>query len=138
MVEDFRGLLQAFICRFGLLAGDQTPCGKPLPVSDAHALMCLLEAGEAGLLQTTLVTRLGIDKSTVSRVIARLSDRGLVASVPSPADGRARPIRLTRKADPLGRCRGLTLHSVQHRELSISMYLAGRFQFVKVVVNRLT
>jgi len=103
MVEDFRGLLQAFICRFGLLAGDQTPCGKPLPVSDAHALMCLLEPGEAGLLQTTLVTRLGIDKSTVSRVIARLSDRGLVASVPSPADGRARPIRLTRKGTRLAR-----------------------------------
>jgi DNA-binding MarR family transcriptional regulator len=97
MVEDFRGLLQEFIRRFGLLAGDQTPCGKPLPASDAHALMCLLEAGEQGLLQTTLVARLGVDKSTASRMVARMSDRGHVASVPSSGDGRARPIRLTKK-----------------------------------------
>jgi DNA-binding MarR family transcriptional regulator len=97
MVEDFRGLLQEFIRRFGLLAGDQTPCGKPLPVSDAHALMCLLDAGEQGLLQTTLVARLGVDKSTASRMVARMSDRGHVASLPSSEDGRARPIRLSKK-----------------------------------------
>lgn len=102
MVEDFRKLLQEFIRRFGLLAGDQTPCGKPLPASDAHALMCLLEAGEQ-LPQTTLVARLGIDKSTASRVVARMSDRGHVESVPPTGDGRARPIRLTRKGVRIAR-----------------------------------
>jgi len=97
MVETFRGLVQDFVRRFGLLAGDQTPCGKPLPISDAHALMCLLEAGEHGLQQSALVERLGIDKSTASRLVARLSDRGHVTSAPTPGDGRARPICLTRK-----------------------------------------
>jgi len=97
MVKDFRGLLQEFIRRFGLLAGDQTPCGKPLPASDAHALMCLLEAGDQGLLQTTLVARLGVDKSTASRIVARMGDRGHVASLPASGDGRARPIRLSKK-----------------------------------------
>jgi DNA-binding MarR family transcriptional regulator len=97
VIEDLRGLLLEFIRRFGLLAGDQTPCGIPLPTSDAHALMCLLEAGEQGLPQSTLVGRLGIDKSTASRLVARMSERGHVASAASPDDGRARPVRLTRK-----------------------------------------
>lgn len=96
MADDFRGLLQGFIRRFGLLAGDQTPCGKPLPPSDAHALMLLLEAGEAGLMQNAIARQLGIDKSTASRVVARLTERGHVADAPAQADGRARPICLTR------------------------------------------
>jgi DNA-binding MarR family transcriptional regulator len=103
MVETFRGLVQDFVRRFGLLAGDQTPCGKPLPASDAHALMCLLEAGDDGLQQSALVAQLGIDKSTASRVVARLSDRGHVTSAPPPGDGRARPIRLTRKGVRIAR-----------------------------------
>lgn len=103
MVEAFRGLVQEFIRRFGLLAGDQTPCGKPIPVSDAHALMCLREAGEQGLQQSALVARLGIDKSTASRLVVRLSERGHVTSAPSPGDGRARPIRLTRKGHRIAR-----------------------------------
>jgi DNA-binding MarR family transcriptional regulator len=103
MVETFRGLVQEFIRRFGLLAGDQTPCGKPLPVSDAHALMSLLEAGEQGMQQAALVAQLGIDKSTASRLVARLSDRGHVESVTSAEDGRARPIRLTRKGVRIAR-----------------------------------
>jgi DNA-binding MarR family transcriptional regulator len=102
VVENFRGLLQDFIRRFGLLAGDQTPCGIALPASDAHALMCLLEAGEQGLAQSTLVTRLGIDKSTASRLVARLSERGHVASASSD-DGRARPVRLTSKGARVAR-----------------------------------
>lgn len=97
MLEDFRGLLQEFIRRFGLLAAEQTPCGAPMPASDAHALMCLLEAGDQGLPQSTLVARLGIDKSTASRLVARMSDRGHVAPAGSSDDGRARPVRLTRK-----------------------------------------
>ena len=85
-----------FIRRFGLLAGDQTPCGKPLPTSDAHALMCLRAAGEEGLLQTALAARLGLDKSTVSRLVVRLTESGHVTAAVA-ADARARPIRLTRK-----------------------------------------
>lgn len=103
MVGTFRGLMQDFVRRFGLLAGDQTPCGKPLPVSEAHALMCLLEAGEQGMQQSALVAQLGIDKSTASRLVARLSDRGHVTSAPAPGDGRARPIRLTKKGVRIAR-----------------------------------
>ncbi len=96
MADEFRALLQAFIRRFGLLAGDQTPCGKPLPASDAHALMLLLEAGEEGLMQTAIAAHLRIDKSTASRLVARLTERGHVGDAPPQPDGRARPIRLSR------------------------------------------
>ncbi len=100
MTEDFRELLQELIRRFGLLAADRTPCGKPLAPSDAHALMLLLEAsdaGEPGLRSSALAARLGIDKSTASRVVARLADGGHVAAAPSTDDARAKPIQLTRK-----------------------------------------
>jgi DNA-binding MarR family transcriptional regulator len=95
--DEFRELMQALIRRFGLLAADRTPCGKPLASSDAHALMVLDGAGEDGMLPSALATQLGIDKSTATRVVARLADAGHIASAPGTDDARAKPIRLTKK-----------------------------------------
>jgi DNA-binding MarR family transcriptional regulator len=54
----------------------------------AYGLLALLR--DAGPLRaSSLVTRLGLDKSTVSRQIANLVDLGLVDRAPDPADGRA-------------------------------------------------
>lgn len=103
VVEDFRMLLQEFIRRFGLLAADRTPCGKPLASSDAHALMLLLEAGDDGMLSSTLAAKLGVDKSTASRTAARLTESGHITAGPSSNDGRARPIRLTTKGARVAR-----------------------------------
>lgn len=97
VTDEFRALMQEFVRRFGLLSGDRTPCGKPLAPSDAHALMLLLEAADDGMLSSVLAARLGVDKSTASRVTARLAERGYVAPAPSIDDGRARPARLTTK-----------------------------------------
>jgi DNA-binding MarR family transcriptional regulator len=97
VTEDFRALLQEFIRGFGLLAANRTPCGKPLASSDAHALMLLLEAGDDGMLPSALATKLGVDKSTASRTAARLTEGGHITAGPSSSDGRARPIRLTKK-----------------------------------------
>lgn len=97
VTEDFRALLQEFIRQFGLLAADRTPCGKPLASSDAHALMLLLHAGEEGMLSSSLAARLGVDKSTTSRTAARLNESGHITAGTSSDDGRARPIRLTKK-----------------------------------------
>lgn len=97
MSDELRALLQTFIRRFGLLAADTTPCGKPLATSDAHALLILAETGAAGLLQTDLRGALGVDKSTASRVVARLDERGHVEPAAPSADGRAKPVRLTAK-----------------------------------------
>jgi DNA-binding MarR family transcriptional regulator len=97
VTDEFRALMQVFVRQFGLLSADRTPCGKPLASSDAHALMVLLDAGEDGMLSSSLAARLGIDKSTASRLTARLTERGYLAPAPSTDDGRARPACLTRK-----------------------------------------
>ncbi len=94
--DELRRLIQDFVRGFGLLAADRTPCGKPLASSDAHALMVLLEAGEDGVLPSSLGARLGIDKSTASRLVARLTDRGDLESI-TTSDGRTRPVRLSRR-----------------------------------------
>jgi DNA-binding MarR family transcriptional regulator len=54
----------------------------------AYGLLALLQ--DTGPLRASdLVTRLGLDKSTVSRHVARLADLGLVERAPDPDDGRA-------------------------------------------------
>src|SRR5918994_1949708 len=47
-VDDLQGRLVAFVRAFGLHRGDETPCGAPIPVSEAHALTVLDEAGGGG------------------------------------------------------------------------------------------
>jgi DNA-binding MarR family transcriptional regulator len=103
VTEDFRALMQELIRRFGLLASDQTPCGKPLAPSDAHALMLLLEAGDDGMLSSALAVKLGVDKSTTSRTAARLAESGHITAGPSTEDGRAKPIRLTKRGARVAR-----------------------------------
>ena len=54
----------------------------------AYGLLALLQ--DTGPLRASvLVTRLGLDKSTVSRQVASLVDLGFVDRAPDPVDGRA-------------------------------------------------
>ena len=94
---DLRRLIQTFIRSIGLLAGDQTPCGQPLAVSHAHALMVLLEATREDnrLTQRELGQVLGIDKSNVARLCRRMESAGHVVQSRSADDGRARLLSLT-------------------------------------------
>jgi len=93
-----RGLIQRFIRAFGLLSADHTPCGKPLPLSHAHALMLLVEHGRADrkITQQDLGKTLGIDKSNVARLCAKMERAGHVKQERSPLDGRARLLSLTK------------------------------------------
>ena len=95
--DDLRRLVQEFIRSIGLLAGDQTPCGQPLAVSHAHALMVLLEAEREGtrLTQRELGDALGIDKSNVTRLCRRMQSTGHLVQNRSAEDGRARLLSLT-------------------------------------------
>jgi DNA-binding MarR family transcriptional regulator len=92
-VEELRRLTQRFFRRFGALAADSTPCGKPLPVAHAHALMVLLAQGE--LTQQALGAELGIDKSNVARLCAKMVRSRHVKQRPSERDGRSRLVSLT-------------------------------------------
>jgi DNA-binding MarR family transcriptional regulator len=80
-----------FVRAFGLHQPEQTPCGQPIPTSEAHALGEL--ARDAPLTQTELGRRLRLEKSTVSRLIGQLDKRGWIGREPDPTDRRA--VRLT-------------------------------------------
>ena len=85
--------LVALIRAFGLHRPDQTPCGQPVAVAEAHALMEL--AHGVPLSQNDLAARLQLEKSTVSRLVGILESRGWIARARSALDGRARELRLT-------------------------------------------
>jgi DNA-binding MarR family transcriptional regulator len=94
--EALRALVQGFVRRFGILAGDRTPCGEPLPVSNAHALMFLLEHASRGTqTQQALGRALGIDKSNVARLCRKMEASGHLVQGRSALDGRARLLSLT-------------------------------------------
>ncbi len=82
---------------FGLHQPDRTPCGQPVSVAEAHALMELDRRD--GISQTELAAWLRLEKSTVSRLVSGLDDRGWIERTRDRADGRALCLRLT----PAGR-----------------------------------
>lgn len=99
-----RANVQGFVRRFGLLSEDRTPCGQPLPLSHAHALLFLLGQGDpAAVVQRDLAAALGLDKSSVARLCARMEAAGHVVQTRSEADGRAREIELTAKGARVAR-----------------------------------
>jgi DNA-binding MarR family transcriptional regulator len=99
-VQELRRLMQLLFRRFGALAADATPCGKPLPMAHAHALMVL--AGSE-LSQQELGRVLCIDKSNVARLCARMVDAGHAAQRPDDEDARSRRVSLTARGSRLAR-----------------------------------
>jgi DNA-binding MarR family transcriptional regulator len=97
--EALRAALQRFVRSFGLLSSAQTPCGMPLALPHAHALMALLDRQGRGerSTQQDLVKVLGVDKSNVTRLCAKMVEAGHLTQAPSPDDGRAWCVSLTPK-----------------------------------------
>jgi DNA-binding MarR family transcriptional regulator len=85
--------LMRFVRGFGLHQPDRTPCGQPLPVSEAHALTEI--AREGRLRQVELARRLRLEKSTVSRLVTNLVNRGWVVRQAADDDGRGVLLELT-------------------------------------------
>lgn len=85
--------VQKFIRSFGLLAQDHTPCGRPLPTSQAHALQVIGQCGE--LTQQMLAERLNLDKSTTSRLVLQLVERGWAIKEVNPRDRRETLLQLS-------------------------------------------
>jgi DNA-binding MarR family transcriptional regulator len=92
-VDELRRVTQRFFRRVGTLAADSTPCGSPLSMAHAHALMVLLAQGERT--QQALGTELGIDKSNVARLCAKMVRANHVVQRPSERDGRSRLVSLS-------------------------------------------
>jgi DNA-binding MarR family transcriptional regulator len=100
-VDELRGLIQRLFRMFGALEADTTPCGKPLPMAHAHALMILLSRGE--LTQQDLRAELCIDKSNVARLCAKMVDAGHVVQAAGEHDRRSRMVSLTAAGRRLAR-----------------------------------
>jgi DNA-binding MarR family transcriptional regulator len=99
-VDELRGLVQRLFRRFGTLGADTTPCGKPLSIAHAHALM-ILTRGE--LTQQELGAELCIDKSNVARLCARMVDEGHAVQAAGAQDRRHRMVSLTAAGKRLAR-----------------------------------
>lgn len=91
--DDLRRHMQRLFRRFNVLAEGATPCGKPLSMAHAHALMLL--ASRERLSQQELGAELCIDKSNVARLCAKMVEAEHVTQRASQEDGRVRLIALT-------------------------------------------
>lgn len=78
---------------FGLHRPDRTPCGEAVPISEAHALLELSRT--PALSPTELAARLRLDRSTVTRLVQHLAERGWLARERDVSDGRAVRMCLT-------------------------------------------
>ena len=101
--EALQSRMVAFVRAFGLHKGDETPCGASVAVSEAHALTVLAGAGPDGLVQGELARGLALTKSTVSRLVDQLVDRGWAERRSGPGDGRRRTVVLTEQGQGVAR-----------------------------------
>ena len=90
----FDFVLSDLVRALGLHQPDRTPCGQPFSPSEALTLLHLHDSDEP-VLQKQLAAALGLQKSTVSRLLDGLARRGLVDRLPHPDGGRVLRVALT-------------------------------------------
>lgn len=90
---DFEEQIVRLIRALGLHRLDQTPCGAPISVGEAQALFEISRS--KGLSQNELAARMGLEKSTVSRLAKTLEQRGWLDRVRDEDDSRLFQLRLT-------------------------------------------
>jgi len=97
--KELRSAVQAFVRGLGLLSTDRTPWGERLSISHAHALLILMECSQRDYKPTQhdLGKALGIDKSNVARLCARMEGDRLITQERCREDGRARRLTPTEK-----------------------------------------
>jgi DNA-binding MarR family transcriptional regulator len=103
VASELRDVLPRVVRALGLLRPDTTPCGQPMSTTEAHAIDELRARGP--LAQKDLARSLGLQKSTISRLVDQLEADELVARVTNPSDSRSVQIVLT----PNGRRRAKRL-----------------------------
>lgn len=95
-----RDALRRLVVEHGALDDACRPCGTPLSLSHAHALL-ELQAAQRPIKVSELAALLRIDRTNVSRLCAKLEALGQIARSPDPEDGRAWAITLTREGHTL-------------------------------------
>jgi len=92
-VQVFQEQLMQFVRGLGLHRSDATPCGFSVSLAEACALVAL--RNEEPLSQRELVRALNLEKSTVSRLVVELIDRGWVVRARDVSDARVQLMRRT-------------------------------------------
>jgi len=85
--------LSDLVRALGLHRPDRTPCGQPFSPSEALTLLLLDDSGP--LPQRSLAADLGLEKSTVSRLLDALARKGLVERTAAPQGGRSQLVALS-------------------------------------------
>ena len=93
--HDFQEKMIALVRAFGWHRPAETPCGQPVTIAEAHALLEISRAD--GISQNELTVGLNLAKSTVSRLISKIERRGWVVRQPHEQDRRAYRLFLTAK-----------------------------------------
>lgn len=106
-----RDAVRQIIISHGALKAARRPCGTPLPLPHAYALLELLHSADP-VTVTALAQRLTIDRTNVSRLCARMEASGELMMQAHPDDGRARVLILTHKGEALAR--GVDASSAEH------------------------
>lgn len=91
VLEGVRAFNRFYTQRIGVLRRDLL--GTPFTLTEARILFELRQAGDTTA--SALVAALGLDRGQVSRLLAGLERRGLLARRPDPEDGRRRRVRLS-------------------------------------------
>lgn len=95
----------------------RTLAGTDLPASAVHALV---EIGESGSMSAVeLCERLNLEKSSVSRMVRKLVEAGLLGEEPDAADGRTKGLSLTAK----GRTTLDTIHRFANEQVQGALAL---------------
>ncbi|MCB9148991.1 MAG: MarR family transcriptional regulator [Caldilineaceae bacterium] len=97
--HDFQEKMIALVRAFGWHRPAETPCGQPVTIAEAHALLEIARAD--GISQNELTVSLNLAKSTVSRLISKIEHRGWVVRQPHEQDRRAYRLFLTPKGSEI-------------------------------------
>ncbi|WP_419896085.1 helix-turn-helix domain-containing GNAT family N-acetyltransferase [Roseomonas sp. USHLN139] len=112
-IEPIRAASRQLVRELGFLRPGLA--GTALPPSAVHALI-ELGRGE-GLTAQRLAGRLGLEKSSISRMLGKLVAAGLVAETPDPADARAKRLALTAE----GAARLAAIHGFARRQVAAAL-----------------
>ncbi|MDO9416550.1 MarR family winged helix-turn-helix transcriptional regulator [Pararhizobium sp.] len=99
--SDTIGMLLTDVSRLLRSAFDSRINAADLGITAGEARTLIQVASVAGIKQTDIAARMGIEPMTLSACLDRLEALGLVARLPDPADRRAKNVVVTGKADPL-------------------------------------
>lgn len=99
--NNFQERIITLVRAFGWHRPAETPCGQPISIAEAHALLEISRTD--GISQNELAVSLNLAKSTVSRLVSKIVKRGWVRREQNQLDRRAYQLYLTGQGEQIAR-----------------------------------